>query len=218
MISGPFNTNVNTRAAQSTYREPPEQAKFAQHFLGRLVAVADAGSLFDVDKTMKLLDLPYTAEASQTVPQPPDCSVEWRPKILWVTSVSLEEGQAWFKPTQYGAGIDQVPTYQQQGREAYVMPRFGYTLTHGVRCGDSPFIQDYTEARIVLGISAYSCVTKADLAAAIPKISLVGALGVGPTRYVYRAHTDDDSGTNVRVNFDYRYPCALSVEIEQTQQ
>lgn len=203
----------------SKYRELPDQAEFSQHFLARLVAVADAGSLFDVDKTMKLLALPYEAETRQTVPLPPDCRVEWYPKSLWVTSVSLGEDQVWFQSTKYGAKADQIPAYQQQqGRMPESMPSFGYTLTHGVRCGDSPFIQDYTEAKILLSIPTYSCVTSADLVATIPRVGFVGALGVGTLTYRYQGHTDNDSGTILSVKFDHRYPCALGIEIEQSQQ
>jgi len=216
MRNGPPKATGKANSSNVTkYREQPGQAEFAQHFLARLAAVADAGSLFDVDKTMKLMAFPYKADMRQAVPQPPDCRVEWRPRSLLVTSVSLEEGQAWFQPTQYGAKPDQIPDYQQQQGSG---TRFIYTLTHGIRCGDSPFIQDYTEAKMALNIPAYSCVTSGDLAAAMPRISLLGALGTGPLTYRYFGHTDDDSGTTLSVNFDHRYPCALSVEIDQSQQ
>nr|WKF60877.1 hypothetical protein HUO10_005399 [Paraburkholderia busanensis] len=198
----------------TAFREEPGRAEFSQHFLARLAAVADEGSLFDVDKTMSLMAVPYKAITLQDVPQPPDCSVEWHPGSLLVTSVSLE-GQTWFRPTQYGAKPDQIPDYQRQQAGG---TRFIYTVTHGIRCGDSPFIRDYTEGKMVLNIPAYACVTLGDLDATMPRISVVGALGFGPRTYRYFGHTDDDSGTTLNVNFDFRYPCALNVEIDQSQQ
>lgn len=209
-ITGDANSSNATK-----YRELPDRAEFAQHFLAHLAAVTDAGSLFDVDKTMKLMAFPYKAEIRQAVPQPPDCRVEWRPRSLLVTSVSLEEGKAWFQPTQYGAKPDQLPDYQQRQGSG---TRFIYTVTRGIRCGDSPFIQDYTEAKMALNIPTYSCVTLGDLAATMPRISIVGALGIGPLTYRYVGHADDESGTTLSVNFDHGYPCALSVEIDQSQQ
>ncbi len=132
MRNGPPKATGEANSSNATkYREQPGRAEFAQHFLARLAAVADAGSLFDVDKTMKLMAFPYKAEIHQAAPQPPDCRVEWRPRSLLVTTVSLEEGQTWFQSTQYGAKPDQIPDYQQQQGSG---TRLIYTVIHGIRC------------------------------------------------------------------------------------
>ncbi|WP_175776770.1 hypothetical protein [Burkholderia anthina] len=208
VITGQDSANSSQETADS------DRTAMIDGFLKRLANVADSGAMLDVDATMHRLGIGYRSETGSGIPLPPDCHIDWHPKQLERTTVTVDE-QSWYKPTRYAKARGASQT------NAAYPPSIKYVTNHEIRCTDRYLLQDSTEAVLEFEVlPQYACITESDIYHALPAARRTGAgLGIPVmSLYVgYRGRSNDDFGTMLTFTFYSDSPCAASAKIRQAQ-
>jgi hypothetical protein len=184
-------------------------------FVTRLAAVADAGEMFDVDATMRRLDLPYRAVTADSIALPPNCHVDWHPRQATRTTVTVDT-PSWYTPSPFVW----LPTATPSN---HVPPlTFEYAVDHTVRCTDHFLMQDSTKAALKFtSLPRFACITKADIVHALPTAHVSGgSLGAPFTLTLFgtQGRTNDDFAAWLTFSFYRDSPCAATVEVKQDQE
>ncbi|WGS51350.1 hypothetical protein LFL96_07560 [Paraburkholderia sp. D15] len=181
-------------------------------FVKRLATVADSGSMFDVDATMRVLGVGFQSRTGDGIPMPPDCRGDWRPRQVIRTTVFADD-KSWYTHTHFAdarwsaalpPGVDP--------------PSIQYSVDHIIRCSDRFRMQNTTEADLKFtSLQVYACITKEDISHALPAAHPVGG-GMTTSFIGYAGQTNDDIGTRLSFTFRSGSPCANLADLEQTQE
>ncbi|MBA9895595.1 hypothetical protein D7207_01525 [Burkholderia cepacia] len=168
--------------------------------------VANSGEMFDVDATMRRLDLRYHAVNVDSVPLAPNCHVDCKFRRVNRTTVTAD-APSWYQPTQF------VWMSSASTENAASPPRFEYSV-------DRP-PQDTTHAMLKFSsLWRFACITQADIVHALPGAHQTGgSIGAPFTTEFFGTQglTNDDFGVWLTFWFERGSPCALEVKIEQDQ-
>ncbi|HEY2404092.1 MAG TPA: hypothetical protein VGI23_27310 [Steroidobacteraceae bacterium] len=185
-------------------------------FLGRLRDLALAGQLFDTQVTAATLGFSFE-ESAREVPLPfPDCR-DGTKATTQVTTVSVSDN-SWFHTLPSGAGHISIPAFMINLAAVSGDPTFDYRIFHSLQCTESRRLRDKTEAVLSFGgLPAFTCLTPANIQAALPKAVLVQATD-GVFMVELQGRQGDDSGTMLTFHFRAGASCALGAEVKQDQE
>lgn len=178
----------------------------------RVKAIADTGALLDADRTGRLLALKFKPPnpVGRELPctnrsgAPSDITVGHYPEDTWL------------KPTDRGIQQLQIPAVAINAAGVSGNPGFRYDIVERYDCSRAVDAVSQISAKLTLwGLPSFACITFEQLRGTIG-----GDYRPATDGYSYLHYTgkvEGAYGTGIAFGFRASVPCALSIEVEQTQ-